>query len=899
MTTIIQGTESDDTLRGTKGVDFIYGNDGDDFIQGDGDVDFIYGGDGNDTVIGGDHTDEVHGDAGDDWVRGGLQDDKVYGGTGNDLVEGGLGNDLVSGGEGDDRLFGNEGNDTISGGEGRDIVRAGDDDDVVSGGTGNDVLFGENGNDVIEGNDDNDVIWGGEGNDRLFGGSENGESGDGETPDSSDAEPIYQKSTPGTSSTFTTNDGDIITMTSADNGGLNGINGHHYQTVEGVFEGYYMGTNPGTWTDSHTHVLSEEVNGLRVTVGYMTYSEQIWFKLDGVEISLADGISNGTISISNLSGDNDDFINEAGHLQSRDVDTRDYTTIDIDMPFTTLEVLSSGHSGGISYEIYLNTEAKTVPHSDGNDSLYGAEGTDYIDGGTGDDYIDGGIDNDTLIGGEGSDTLLGREGVDIISGDAGNDTVYAGDDDDIVSGGAGIDELWGDKGDDFIEGNTGDDVIWGGEGNDRLFGGDEGEPQVPAPSEPAYQKSTPGSSSEFTTTTGDTITMTSVDNGGLNGINGNHYQTVQGVFEGYYMGTNPGTWTDSHTHVLSEEANGLRIKVGYMTYSEQIWFKLDGVEISLADGIANGTISISNLSGDNDDFINEAGHLQSRDVDTRDYTTIDIDIPFTTLEVMSSGHSGGISYEIYVDTTPVVPADGNDTIYGQAGDDIIDGGSGNDDLNGGADNDTIEGGYGNDVVHGDEGDDLLFGDEGNDKLYGDEGQDVIHGGAGSDVINAGEGNDRAFGGDGDDRIIGRWGDDTLKGDGGNDLIRGEWGQDRLFGGTGNDELHGGGDYDVIKGEEGDDLIVGGEGNDYLWGGEGSDVFYFDTSANGGSDNIFDFEKGVDVIEIHGSYSTGMNDVTYWAHDANTTAFHFGNSNSSIVLHDFSIDQVSADIFDFT
>ncbi|MCC4798453.1 hypothetical protein BCT30_03180 [Enterovibrio norvegicus] len=898
MTTIIQGTENDDTLRGTEGIDFIYGNGGDDFIQGDGDVDFIYGGDGNDTVIGGDHTDEVHGDAGDDWVRGGLQDDKVYGGTGDDRVEGGLGNDLVSGGEGDDRLFGNEGNDTLSGGEGRDIVRAGDDDDVVSGGTGNDVLFGENGNDVIEGNDDNDVVWGGEGNDRLFGGSENGESGDGQTPDPSDAEPVYQKSTPGSSSTFTTSDGDTITMISADNSELNGINGVSYQTVNGVFEGYALGRSSGTWTDSHTHILSEEVHGLRVTVGYMARTEQIWFKLDGVEISLADGIENGTIRLSNVSGDNDDFINDAGHLQSGEIDGTDYTTIEIDMSFTTLEVLSSGHSGGISYEIYLNTEPKTVPHSDGNDSLYGAEGTDYIDGGTGDDYIDGGIDNDTLIGGEGSDTLLGREGVDIISGDAGNDTVYAGDNDDIVSGGAGTDELWGDKGDDFIEGNSGDDVIWGGEGNDRLFGGDEGEAQEQTPSEPVYQKSSVSTESTFISQSGETIIMSSIDNSSIDGIS--RGAIVPGVFEGYYLGQSPaGNWTDSHTHVLSEEVSGVRVIVGYMTKLEQIWFKLDGQEISLADGVNNGTITISNLSGDNDDFINDAGHLQSYEHDATDYITIDIAIPFTTLDVMSSGNSGGIGYEIYVDTTPVVPTDGNDTIYGQAGDDIIDGGSGNDDLNGGADNDTIEGGYGIDVVHGHEGDDLLFGDEGNDKLYGDEGQDVIHGGAGSDVINAGEGNDRAFGGDGDDRIIGRWGDDTLKGDGGNDLIRGEWGQDRLFGGTGNDELHGGGDYDVIKGEEGDDLIVGGEGNDYLWGGEGSDIFYFDTSANGGSDNIFDFEKGVDVIEINGSYSTGMNDVTYWAHDANTTAFHFGNSNSSIVLHDFSIDQVSADIFDFT
>ncbi len=172
MTNIIHGTEDDDTLRGTIGVDVIYGHGGNDYIQADGDTDYVYGGDGDDTVIGGDDADIVHGDAGNDWVRGGFGDDVLFGDSGDDRVEGGRGNDTIEGGSGNDQLFGDDGVDTIYGGTGNDKAHGGNDNDTLHGGEGNDVLFGDQGDDTINGDEGNDVLWGGQGSDTIHGGND-------------------------------------------------------------------------------------------------------------------------------------------------------------------------------------------------------------------------------------------------------------------------------------------------------------------------------------------------------------------------------------------------------------------------------------------------------------------------------------------------------------------------------------------------------------------------------------------------------------------------------------------------------------------------------------------------------------------------------------------------------
>src|SRR3712207_6108960 len=78
----IRGTDGNDTLRGTTGVDVIMGLGG------------------NDTITGGNA---------DDVVCGGAGDDSLAGENGNDVLLGGFGVDTLDGGNGDDTLVGGPG----------------------------------------------------------------------------------------------------------------------------------------------------------------------------------------------------------------------------------------------------------------------------------------------------------------------------------------------------------------------------------------------------------------------------------------------------------------------------------------------------------------------------------------------------------------------------------------------------------------------------------------------------------------------------------------------------------------------------------------------------------------------------------------------------------------------
>src|SRR5829696_4056595 len=82
-------------------------------IEGTLSDDKIKGGDGDDTIDGGDGDDMLYGGRGDDKIEGGKGDDKLFGGKNDDELDGGKGNDTVDGGEGADELIGGVGADTF------------------------------------------------------------------------------------------------------------------------------------------------------------------------------------------------------------------------------------------------------------------------------------------------------------------------------------------------------------------------------------------------------------------------------------------------------------------------------------------------------------------------------------------------------------------------------------------------------------------------------------------------------------------------------------------------------------------------------------------------------------------------------------------------------------------
>lgn len=135
----IKGTQGNDRIIATRGVDVIAGLGGNDTIDGQ---------QGNDLICGGSGVDSLRGDDGNDQIFGGSGADDLRGDDGNDVLNAGAGNDRLRGDDDNDVLRGEAGNDDLEGDSGVDQLLGGDDDDEFDGGSGSpDVCNGEAGAD--------------------------------------------------------------------------------------------------------------------------------------------------------------------------------------------------------------------------------------------------------------------------------------------------------------------------------------------------------------------------------------------------------------------------------------------------------------------------------------------------------------------------------------------------------------------------------------------------------------------------------------------------------------------------------------------------------------------------------------------------------------------------------
>ncbi len=125
ITSVVWGTEGNDTLYGTPGNDLIYGLAGNDLIIGLDGNDILLGGEGNDIIEGGDGNDVLIGDPGDDRLFGAAGNDVLCGGPGDDSLEGESGDDILYGGVGNDKLLGGPGNNQLYRIDGCDILLEG------------------------------------------------------------------------------------------------------------------------------------------------------------------------------------------------------------------------------------------------------------------------------------------------------------------------------------------------------------------------------------------------------------------------------------------------------------------------------------------------------------------------------------------------------------------------------------------------------------------------------------------------------------------------------------------------------------------------------------------------------------------------------------------------------
>jgi hypothetical protein len=141
---VIEGTEGDDVIQGTRWRDCIVAYGGNDVINSLQGSDIVIAGAGDDVIDTGNGRDQVFGGEGDDIINlGNGRDGDVHGGPGNDVIDAGNGSDS--------RIYGDEGDDIIRVGNGRDRAYGGEGNDLIEGGRGSDRLWGGPGHDVIIG----------------------------------------------------------------------------------------------------------------------------------------------------------------------------------------------------------------------------------------------------------------------------------------------------------------------------------------------------------------------------------------------------------------------------------------------------------------------------------------------------------------------------------------------------------------------------------------------------------------------------------------------------------------------------------------------------------------------------------------------------------------------------
>ncbi|WP_367618117.1 type I secretion C-terminal target domain-containing protein [Vibrio sp. Y20_XG_PY13] len=519
-----------------------------------------------------------------------------------------------------------------------DVISATSDDDIIDGLAGNDVFYAGAGDDVIVGNTGDDTIYGGSGNDVIDGG--------GGTP-----APTYSKITPVTTGTTgevtaTSEDGNF-TVTVSDNDGSGVVTANNVTKQTHLTD--YFSANVASSNDKQTFDFGQQVAGVKLNVSGMSSYDTMWFRVDGEYISLADAINTGRAAITGdyeffraWGSSNIDALNPVlWEQEDSQGNSTGFIEVELFIPLTTLEVLTGGNSGSLQYELFVNTDDVVIP--DGQDTLYGGEG------------------NDVILGGEDDDILYGDEGSDVLIGEAGSDTLYGGE---------------------------GDDVLIGGTVSGNVVASDETSGTVGGVVEPNYVQLLPVDG----TFDGSRENLASADGS----ISGEIY-TVYGLRAGSLDDSlRTRGYTDTYELSLTSAVAGAKIVVDEMNLSsEYLYFRIDGVDVSIQDMLDQGLVTITG------NYVLEEPEGGGAGVDraiTFDGTgTIEINKSFTDIDIVarSGGTTQKFSYQIFVDSTdPDTITYVNDTYSGSELGDI----------------DILAGGAGNDILTGGDGDDLFVFD---------------------------------------------------------------------------------------------------------------------------------------------------------------------------------------------
>ncbi len=899
FTSLISGTNGDDTLIGTLGNDFVYGGGGDDTL-------FLLAGD-----------DIGNGGTGSDFVSGDSGEDLIVGGSGADILSGEGGNDTLSGDGGDDQVFGGAGNDLLSGGRG---------DDTLVGGAGNDTFKYSRG-------DGHDIVV-----DEVAG--------------------TWQDAwtrTGGWNSAagFSINsNGDLIGPGGAvlrENVGTADLpeiqwNGRlEYDSLGETLRFFAPATSGSTVADSGTDTVEFDptIHIRDLALENRGNDLVVHISNDGGESGSFGGADSITLSQWNngASGSIENLAFFSTGTIDLSVTNLIAGTADDDAALLGTSGANWITGGAGSDDITGNSADDILSGNGGADTIAGAEGDDVLYGGSGDDVLIGGDGADLLVGGSGSDwasyeddasgIYFNLAAVDLATGSASGDSLSSVEN---VRGGSGADEIVGDVGDNILDGGAGNDILRGSEGNDTyiwdgsVIGSDtiqEGQASVniailgdgslaagytaawesvgldgafPEPNELWQYRIRHQGSLIYD----DPNQLPRPD--GLSAPTDQRDTSPQHWLQGYLQeATNGAAYQEQLS--TSQDAGEDTLELAEGMYLASLTFALSGSDLVIThSGGASVTIQGQLTTGGRVETLQLHDGLAARLNNLILAGNGGSDDDFIFGNASNNVLSGDAGDDVLFGGT------GNDNLAGNAGDDVIEGGAGNDTLSGGsnsltADNpnswgdtvrytgsstgvtvnlnlsaqvsggdaqgdtlsgfENIEGSFSfDDTLTGDDsanrifghgGSDNLFGNGGDDVLVGGEGDDQLDGGAGEDNLSGDDGNDILDGGGENDLLVGGSGRDTLTGGSGDDQLLGGDGDESgsinsmargLFGGAGNDFLDGGAGNDELEGGADDDTLIGGSGNDSLDGGAGDDTYAF--YNDGGDDTVFDM-SGDDTI----------------------------------------------------
>lgn len=648
----VYGSEFNDVLTGTAGINYLWGEDGNDVIHGGDGDDYIYGGLGNDSLYGGSGKDTLsYMDATAGVVVNlSLTTAQDTGGAGVDIFSG---FEVLEGSPYDDILYGTSGNDTITGNGGDDLYYADLGDDIINGySSQTHTLSFENISSAItvDLNITSAQNTGGAGYDKIT----------------------------GIRGIIGTSGNDIII------GGPVGNNNAN------IFEGGdgddYIDGGAGNDTVSYAHASAGVVVNLSLTTAQDTLGAGI-DTLVSMEYFLGSAYDDvvyatGTNRIEMGSGDDLIYASSASVSMYGDDgnDTVSFQNLALGVSYTAIADRSIENIIGTNYnDTFKGYNAdNNIYAGDGDDVVHGSLGVDYLDGGDGIDtisYLDstsgvtvnllqgqatigssintlvsfervvGSKYNDTLVGdGQSSYSQygganialnlsltsaqdLGVVGTDTISGfvgiisGSGGDTLRGNAQNNILSAGGGNDTVYGDLGDDVLDGGIGTDTL-------------------------------------------------------------------------SYLGHSSGVAVD-----LSIATSQNTIGAGYDTISG-----FENLTGTAYDDILKGNSSANEIKGGNGNDIIYAGSGLDKlygesGNDTIDFSEVSaaVTVNLNTTTQQNTGGAGSITLQTF------------ENIVGSGYDDNLTGTGASNVMRGGAGNDTISGGNGNDILYGGAGNDSLTG----------------------------------------------------------------------------------------------------------------------------------------------------------------------------------------------